>query len=372
MPTSSKVLVIGGGIAGVSTCSGLRKYESNQDVEIILVEPKDHVEMFWAAYRSPFDAKTAEGSLFSLEKFCTKHSIQHLQTTVTQLSTTSATLENGQVIEFDMAVLATGASMPWDGFGRGLTAASKTRQERLEMLKREGNRLLSSETVVIGGGGLVGSELASDLATFSRNANRSVRVILVHSGDYLCHHEMNPKAGKMLQEKMEKLGIRVILNEKLIKNDEGKMVLENSGELIEADQFIMTTGVEPMNSFVDPGFLNDKGWIEVDEYFQVKGAEGKLFAMGDCCTGLPNAGWLLIQNSKTIGWNISAILSARRKKKKPRLTKCSHPADVYICTIGTEDGVASTPMCASACFLPWLKNRTMFLFEPRWQLGLES
>jgi NADPH-dependent 2,4-dienoyl-CoA reductase/sulfur reductase-like enzyme len=30
--------------------------------------------------------------------------------------------------------------------------------------------------------------------------------------------------------------------------------------------------------------LNDKGWVEVDDYFRVKEEHGKIFSIGDCYT----------------------------------------------------------------------------------------
>jgi protoporphyrinogen oxidase len=44
-----RALVIGGGVAGCTAIVGLRK--KDKGVEIVLVEPKDHLEVFWATYR---------------------------------------------------------------------------------------------------------------------------------------------------------------------------------------------------------------------------------------------------------------------------------------------------------------------------------
>ena len=71
-----------------------------------------------------------------------------------------------------------------------------------------------------------------------------------------------------------------------------------------------------MNNFVDPGLLNENGWIDVDSFFQVKGAEGKLFAIGDCCTALPNTGSQILQNIGVIGYNVRAVLDAKKKNKE--------------------------------------------------------
>lgn len=63
--SSKTVLVIGGGIGGLTAIAGLHKY--NTSVKIILVEPKDHVEIYWATYRSPFEQWVREASLIPLK-----------------------------------------------------------------------------------------------------------------------------------------------------------------------------------------------------------------------------------------------------------------------------------------------------------------
>lgn len=368
-----KVLVIGGGISGLAACTSIRSYVDSS-VEIFVVEPKDHIEIFWAAYRSLFDKEMAESSIFALDTYASKHNVLHIQSTVQELTDHQAKLANGDVIEFDVCILATGASMPYHGLGRGLEAASNTRAERLQALKQSGEELLQATTLLIIGGGLVGAELAGDIASYSRETTKSTRVILVHSGDHLCP-EMNKKAGNMVKDKLENLGVKVILNEKAIKNDAGnKMVLESSGEIIEADKVVMTVGLDPVNSFVDPAYLNTQGWIEVDDYFQVKGAEGKLLAYGDCCTLLPNAGNQVFQNMSVIGSNVKQILNAKKAGdgRVPSLSKHYDASEVYICSVGPEDGVAFTPYCTVDWVLPRVKNYSMFLFEARHKLGLEK
>ena len=365
-----KVLVVGGGISGLAAVRGIRNYVDSQ-VEIVLVEPKDHIEIFWASYRSLFDREMAESSIFSLAKYAATHSVQHIQSTVQELTNHQVKLANGDTIEFDVCVLAMGASMPYPGLGRGFEAASNTRAERLQALKRSGKQLLQADTLLMVGGGLVGAELAGDVAAYSRDASKSTRVILVHSGDHLCP-EMNDKAGTMVKAKLEELGVQVVLNDKAVKNSAGKMALESSGKVIEADKVIMTVGLEPMNSFVDPAYLNTQGWIEVDDYFQVKGAEGKLFAYGDCCTLLPNSGNEALHNMSVIGYNVKQIINAKNAGdgREPSLSKFYDSSQVYICSVGPEDGVAFTPYCTFDWILPRFKNYSMFLFEMRHKLGL--
>jgi apoptosis-inducing factor 2 len=378
-----KVLVIGGGMGGVAACTGIRSYVPSA-TEITLVEPKDHIEIVWAAYRSLFDQEMAESSIFPLDTWAAKHNVLHIMSTVVKLQVASqedgtitatannaATLANGNVIEFDVCVVATGAANPYAAWGRGPDHTTISRQERLLALKNHGKALLDANSVLIVGGGLIGTELAGDLAVFSRDAGNSTRVIIVHSGPHLCHHELNESAATMLHDKLAELGVRAILNDTAIPNAAGNMTLQSTGQVLQADQVVMANGLQPVNSFVDPKFLNDKGWIQVNEYFQVIGAEQTLFAIGDCCNALPNTGHVLINNVDVIGYNVKGVLAAKANGKAPWLSKHHQHSGVYICTVGPEDGVAITPYCSSDWVLPGIKNYSMFLYDARSKFGLE-
>lgn len=113
-----KVLVIGGGLGGASTIVGLRK--KDKATEIILVEPKDYAETCWAAYRSPFDEATAKASMHPLKPFCEKNNVKHIQSVVSELKDDKATLANGEVVEFDVCVIATGKMTLGESLGDAL------------------------------------------------------------------------------------------------------------------------------------------------------------------------------------------------------------------------------------------------------------
>jgi NADH dehydrogenase FAD-containing subunit len=367
-----KVLVIGGGFGGLTTCTSLRKFDKN--VEIVLVEPKEYFEVAWASYRSVFDQDMAEKTLFDLKKWAAPKSVRLVAATVTQLTQNSATLSTGEVIAFNVCVIATGAATAWPALGRGppMLGQNGSREERLKALDAEGKKLMAAGSVLVVGGGLIGIETAGDLMAYAKKAGKPLQVTLVHSREKLSE-EFTPNASRMTQKKLETLGVKVVLNEKVVERS-GKHFLEKSEKEMTAKHVIWTTGVTPLNSFVDAKFLDKKGWLQVDEYFRVKGADNKLFAIGDCCDLLPNAGSQVLGNLATIGKNIKLVLDAQEKNTsvvEKNMKKALKSPEMYVTTVGPSTGVAMTPMFHTQFILPWFKNSTMFVFKPKSDLGLK-
>jgi NADH dehydrogenase FAD-containing subunit len=365
-----QVLVIGAGAAGLSTMVGLRAL--NKDCAITLVEPKAYGEIPWGAYRAPFEEWVRKGGIFPLAAFCAKNKVTHKQTLVQSLSKTAAVLASGETIEFDVCVLAIGATLKWKGFSRGPLPLSV--DERLTAAKSAGDELLAAASVLIVGGGLIGTELTGDLAAYAAAAkNTTIQITLVHSGEHLCP-EMSPAAAARVKEQLEAKGVRVILNERATPAGEGKYTLK-SGEAIEAAQVVMTTGLASCSHFLKGGDLadcvNEQGWITTDDYFRVVDAGGQIFALGDCCTTLPNAAVQVLQNIAVMGHNVQASLDGPADEAK--LKKFSLGPAAYLATTGTDQGVADMGGGYwTTWFLPWLKQKTMFYFRPRMELGLTS
>lgn len=370
------VLVIGGGIAGISAIHSLRQIDA--EVKIVLVEPKEYCEILWASYRSPFEEWVAKGSLVRLDKYCEANNVEIVQATVTDLSKDTATcnlLADGatKTISFDVCTVATGATSEWKGMGRSLPVSigEAAAQYRLDAMAAEGRRLLAANSVVIVGGGLIGTELAGDLAAYAKKAGQSSpAVTLIHSGEQLCP-VMSPSAGAKMKEQLEGLGITVILNERGTEEN-GKVVLQNSKKEIEADIVVKTTGFVSVNSFMEKNFaesLNEGGWITTDDYFCVSGSDGRIFAYGDCSPTLANSGSAYMQTASVLGSNLKAALLEKRDDMKI----LKKPAEIYCNTAGPDQGVLYySSMLWTVRVLPAVKNSTMFFMSPRDMLGVKK
>jgi NADH dehydrogenase FAD-containing subunit len=368
-----KVVLIGGGIAGLATGKHLRKLDKN--LEIILIEPKEYMEVHWCGVRSLFDEEIARKSTFSINKWAIGKSIVHIQDRVTQLSDTEILLSDGQYIEFNICVICSGAATPFAAFGRGPPNPRGKGQgrlpHRLGQMQHWGKRLLESQSVAIIGGGLVGVELAGDLAFFAKQQSKQLQIALIHNQERLVP-EFTPGASDMAFDKLTDLGVEVILNEKAVPQEDGNVRLNKSGDYLQVNEIIWTTGNKACNGFLDRKYLNKQGWILVDEHFQVKGSEGRLFAMGDCCDLLPNTGSQAMEASYVLAKNVKIAADAMKKGDEPRLKRALVSSEIYVATIGKTDGVALTPICHTQFMLPWLKNMTFFLWKVKSRLGLNE
>jgi len=370
-----KVVVIGGGIAGLSACKHLRKL--NKHVEIILVEPKEYLEVHWCGVRALFDGKIAQKSTFSINKWAVAKSIIHVRGWVTQLTNSEVLLSDGQYIEFTLCAVCTGSVTPFAGFAKGPPNPNGKGQgqlrHRLGQMQHWGRRLLDCRSVAIIGGGLIGVELAGDLAFYAKKQGRDLQIALIHNEEFLIP-EFTPGAADMAFEKLTELGVEVILNEEAIEQEDGNVRLSKSGDYLQVNEVVWATGTRPCNHFMNRTHLTQDGWIQVDEFFQVKGAEGSLFAMGDCCDLLPNTGTQAMEASYILAKNLKRTLDAieRQEEHEIMLKSAQVSTEIYVATIGKTDGVAMTPVMATQFGLPWAKNSTFFLWRVKSRLGLHE
>mmetsp|Transcript_11405 Transcript_11405/g.23382 ORF Transcript_11405/g.23382 Transcript_11405/m.23382 type:complete len:568 (-) Transcript_11405:123-1826(-) len=306
-----------------------------------------------------------------------------------------------------------------------------TLSARLAQMKQEGDKILQARSVVIVGGGIVGCELAGDLMALkklqsSSSLEEDVAVTLVHSGSRLCSRELGPSASRMVQEDLSRAGVRVILNEKAHvlsqaptthdtnadeKSNKGdshdddedddeawqhlqaRLQLQNSKEILEADEVVLTVGMKTANSFLSqskPSWLDEWGWLIVDDSFQVTASGGRIFAVGDCCTLLPNSGSQVLHNSFVFSKNVHTMMKYFLQLKKqgqqeaptsfqstapppPNLLKYHLLPEIYVVTTSFHSGVAQVfGILATRWILPLVKNLTMFIFRPRTVIGIKN
>lgn len=375
------VVIIGGSFSGLSVAVALSKAPPKKDTLITLVEPKAYLEIRWATIRAMFEESVSKGSTVALSKILSSHKmIRHVRASAIGVDIDSVLLDSGQVIYFDVLLVATGSTTGFPVLTPHLTPGTPLSEgeaitARRRFLRDMGEQILSAKSVLVIGGGPVGTELAADVAAYGKRRGRHMRVTLIDSKDRLIPG-YSRSAGDKLEEKLCALGVDVLLKHRAVMLHDGTWSVQDTGMPLKADFVIKANGVRPTapKIFGEESESVRDGWIRTDEYGRVVGARGNIFAAGDCCDWKAKSGENTLSNRHVYAHNIRATVDALGANRAlaaidGKLKRVSTERNLAIVTSGPKDGVAALPLGSLTLFLPWMKNRGMFLAKAKKEIG---
>lgn len=283
-----KVVVLGGGFAG-----SLVSYNLDNDPEkrfhVTLVDPKHYFEDVTA---QPMllcdpgaDAADADGrfkkSTVPYGKVL-KHG-KHVTGLVASVSTTHVEVGPERfVLPFDSLVIATGSSYSSD-----IKVVNPSAEYRYRQLSAERAVMAQCDVVLVIGGGLVGVEIAGNVAETIMAGKEGKKVILIQAGPYLLPRVKN--AHDKVLAYLTSLGVDVRLNERVVDFDDmSRLYTTNKGNVIVAGKVYRCTGAKPNTDFLkDPNThasisnaVNDRGFVNVDKHCRLVGCDN-VYAGGD-------------------------------------------------------------------------------------------
>lgn len=190
---------------------------SNVTPSVTLVDPKSYMEVQWATYRALFDPSVSDRIHLLYSDIVSRHPpnfCQHIQSNVLHidlvsrlvyLSPSSSSSSSPVILHYDVLILAVGARTAHPILSATLPDASA----RQAQLTAYGRRLTSARSVLVIGGGAVGSEIAGDVKHFANvRGNTNCEVTLVHKA-----HRLLPgygaKAAALTREQLERGGVIV-------------------------------------------------------------------------------------------------------------------------------------------------------------------
>ncbi|KZN48565.1 NAD(P)/FAD-dependent oxidoreductase [Pseudoalteromonas luteoviolacea] len=326
----TQVLIIGGGFAGASTAQALEK----KGIKTILVDKKNYFEVTYAVLRDVAAPSKNRGQ--SRKLYSEFIDGQFVQGTVMALQANCASLENGQTIYFEKVIIASGSRYPSLPLAKSVNAI--TLNNRNEELTHYHKQLKDASAVLIIGGGVVGVELAGELAY----AMPHLKITLAHNGTHLLNG-FKSKASKKALEQLTRLGVRVEFDAHYQANESG-FKDEKTRKKISPDIAFSATGVVPNNEFLKQHFahiLNKQGHVIVDENLKVVG-QRNMFAIGDIAdVGEAKLGYLAVEQGKHLANSIAKQLLGNNLKSYKR-----HPFMALVPT-GQETGIVQLPFMVS-------------------------
>lgn len=305
------VIIIGSGVAGVSFAEKYRSLNPNADIVLITKEYDGY-------YSRPllsrgFSKNDIEQSIV-LKPFAKlrDNGIQILENSiVSAISPEQKTITvNGEPLAYDTLIIATGSRAfippPFRPF-KELFYCFNSLQD-LKTLRRLREKIGKPHWAIIGGG-LIGCELASDMATAGDN------VTLFHALDRLMERQLAQQDSETLLNVLEQSGVTVLFNQAIthFSQQAQQLCLHSDTERC-FDAVIVACGFAPRTELAkDAGLTVGRG-IKVNEFLQTNVPD--IYALGDVAE-LPNgqlypfilpirnqAIWLAehLSTPKTQGW----------------------------------------------------------------------
>jgi len=271
------IIIIGGGIAGISAAEAARK--ENKAAKIIIISKEKH----FAYYRlnlTRYLAGEIDSSQLYLhdQKWYEDNDIDYR--TDRELCSIDKTgkvisLRNGEKLSYDKLIMTMGSHPfipPIAGANRDNVTALRTKDDADFII----NQLQPSIPAVVIGGGLLGLEAAGALSA------RGIDVTVIEGFRWLLPRQLNETAGKLLEKFVEKSGIKLISSgsvKEIAGDDRVRSVVLEDGRIIDAGLVIISTGVRS-NSYIArlSGLEVNKG-IVVNNYLQ--SSDKHIYAAGD-------------------------------------------------------------------------------------------
>jgi len=309
-PSIKRILILGGGYAGVNVLKHLQEtFESDTEVSISLVSQDNFF------LHTPLLPEMATGMLASrhvatpIRSFCKRARYYQAKVDSIDLNNNKVTISRAldsqkRELEFDYLVIALGGKTNFFGNKnvekhaltiKTLGDAIVMRNHIISILEsadqeEDPNVLSKLMTFVVVGGGFSGVETVGEINDFVRESvdkfyrnidPEKIRIILVSAGEKIL-----PEIGDLGDYAMESLtknGVEIIKNTKLVDAEPEQISLDN-GMKIPYSTLVWAGGVtvDPVVSKLDTEH-SPRGNILVDKFLRIKN-HPKAFALGDCAS----------------------------------------------------------------------------------------
>jgi NADH:ubiquinone reductase (H+-translocating) len=388
----TKIVIIGGGFAAAKCARSLRAKLTSNDCHILLFSKENHMvfhpllaDVAGASIHPNSAAATLRQMLPGIE--CRTESIHRVDTAAGHIEYQS---DEGRIerMSYDQLVIACGADsnlslipgMSDHAFPfKTMSDAVRLRSHMIRQLEKaeaceSAERRKFYLSFVIIGGGFSGVELAGEVNDLIRGSTRfyrnfaesEVKITLIHSGEQILP-EVSPNLRDFALNKMEKVGVEVVLNTKAAAATPEGVGLQD-GSLIRAATVVCTIGTTPARVVERLDVKKERGRIITDADMRVCGLQN-VWALGDCAyitnafnnEPSPPTAQFAERQGRQAAANIVRVL--RHEPTQPFHFK---PLG-QLCSIGGHRAVAEMFGFRISGFLAWFIWRGVYLLKlPTW------
>ena len=400
-PQTQKILILGGGYAGVGVLENIQKrFQKDVDISISIVSENNFF------LHTPMLPELSTGTIeprhiaTPIRNFCKRARFYQAKITNVDLEKNLVTINNSggqKQLEYDYLVIAVGTKTGFFGNTniekysvtiKTLNDANILRNQIITQLELADQQEISKQaellSFVIVGGGFSGVETAGEVNEFIRESAvkyyrniepDSIGVHLIAARDHILPEIGS--LGKYAAKSLEQAGVNILYNTKVTDASESKISLSDDSSLHYS--MLIWAGGNESQSFVESldAEHHKSGRIIVDKYLRVE-KYPNVFALGDCAYILdskdkpyPPTAQHAIREAKTASKNL--ISSVRGNSK---LSVFDYSSKGSMAKIGKRDGVAKMLGINLTGFAAWFVWKQYYLstlpvMEKRIRVGLD-
>lgn len=358
-----RVVIVGGGYAGTALARAL-----DPVAEVVLVEPRDRFFHNVAAIRAVAEPALLDQIALPYDRLLKKGAV--VCGRAEKLTDRTVKLSNGDVVEGDIMIVATGSQYarpfkPQDESVASLIAASRADHGQLRQAK----------SIAIVGAGAVGTELAGEIAA----AMPGKKITLISSTPTL-FPAYPDGLGRKLAAQLKAMGVTLRLgaSARALKQTNapfaGRLDM-TAGDPIEADLIFPVIGARPVIDVLRPipgVTLDPIGRVKVDAWLRPT-ESSTLFALGDAAAA--GDAMTIVAITRQEPWlakTIKALLDGKKLESLPPYAPW--PVPPILIPLGARKGASVLPFTKKGLVVgPFLtaaiKGRHLFIPRYRKEFG---
>ncbi|MFD3258675.1 nitrite reductase large subunit NirB [Paenibacillus lentus] len=273
-----KLVVIGNGMAGISTVEQILKLTTQYEITVFGSEPHPNYNRIMLSYVLE-GSKTIDDIVLNDWQWYADHGITlHTETKVAKIDELSKEVvtEQGMRVPYDKVIIATGSNsfiLPIPGSDKQGVIGFRDIADCNQML--EAAKTYKKAAVI--GGGLLGLEAAKGLVQLGMD------VTVVHLMEDLMERQLDHQAALMLRAELERQGIKFKMQAQtveLLGDDRVSGLRFADDTVLEAQFVVMAVGIKPnVEVAKNSGIAVNRG-IVVNDYMQT--SMENVYSVGEC------------------------------------------------------------------------------------------
>lgn len=350
-----KIIIIGAGFAGFMLA---KKIESFENFDVLLINPSHHFLYNPLLHEVCVGQIPKEVPIFDIEKELKRVLFVRSSVKKIYFKKKEIELENSQFYKYDYLVISPGASPLKAIQGAEFYPTMKTIFDAIRInyhLKIAFGRYRPVISII--GGGAVGVELASEIASLAKTLKNEINIDL-----FVAQRQFFPDIPKfqaIIDKQMKKLNINIFYNERVVKISNNS-IYTKSGEY-PFEFIIVCIGSIPVVIKSDIQFNRA---YKVNRFCQVEGIEN-VYSIGDAANFpfLNGKAPMLAQIAKIQADYLSKLLIRKVKDKKIKPLRLK-PIRFMFVSLGKNYGVAYLlNRFIIRGFLAWFFKRTYYVYD---------